>query len=199
MTLMEVLVAMATVLVLIGALMGIGSYVRTRGNIDLTQSMLSVLTAALEQYYDDTSDFPFDTDVDGDGVLDNYLRDDLINDVSLSTGLGVSLNVTDLLEEDGIGNNVSAASSAALFYYLDKYPSSRSIAESVSNTLITNKHADGTVIKMTLDVTPYDLPRYIDAWKMSIRYEYLTGTAFPVLTSAGPDKVFDTPDDITSQ
>ncbi len=31
------------------------------------------------------------------------------------------------------------------------------------------------------------------------RYVYLPGTTFPMLTSAGPDKIFDTPDDITSK
>jgi hypothetical protein len=87
-----------------------------------------------------------------------------------------------------------------LFYFLNQNPSSRAIASAVSDTLITNKDASGNDITITIGgADPIDLPRYIDPWGMSIRYEYLPGTAFPTLTSAGPDRVFGTPDDITSK
>jgi hypothetical protein len=108
-----------------------------------------------------------------------------------------------LEETDGAGNTISTASSTALFYFLDKHPPSRVIAEGISNSLVTNKDASGVDIK--LEKLPVgsglfvDLPRYVDPWGISIRYEYLPGAAFPVLTSAGPDKIFDTPDDITSK
>ena len=77
---------------------------------------------------------------------------------------------------------------------------SRVIVEAVANSLVTNKDYSGADITITIGANPpIDLPRYVDPWGMSIRYEYLPGTAFPVLTSAGPDKIFDTPDDITSK
>jgi type II secretory pathway pseudopilin PulG len=196
MSLMEVLVALAVILVLISALTGVGSYVKTRASIDLTRSMLEVLCTSLSQYYDDFGDFPFDTDTDApeDGTLDDYLEADLQIDLN-----GLVDPAGSLVEQDGNGTNVSTASSAALFYFLDKNPSSRDIVGAVDNSLVTNKDIDGNPIKVTIDGTDYDLPRYIDPWKMSIRYEYLPGTAFPVLTSAGQDKIFNTPDDITSK
>ena len=208
MSLMELLVAMAIILMLISTLIGVGGYVKTRADIDLTKATLETLSTALTKYYDDFGDFPFDTDttVPKDGILDatdiyyqTHLEADLLGDVPDVAGfplLGV------LKEKDGNGNWVSTASSAALFYFLDKNPSSRAIVEAVSNSLVTNKDDSGIDIKFTFTAAmgnPIDLPRYIDPWKMSIRYEYLTGTAFPVLTSAGPDKTFDTPDDITSE
>ncbi|MHC4290404.1 MAG: hypothetical protein ACYSSK_10220 [Planctomycetota bacterium] len=152
-----------------------GSFVKTRAQLDLTKGLLETLCTALGQYYSDQTPnaFPFDTpDTGGDGILGNdYLvNPDLMNDLQGTVNGG-------LLDED--------ASSAALFYFLDQYPSSRAVVEDLANTLVTNKDDSGMNI--------------IDPWGTSIRYVYLAGTVFPVLTSAGPDKVFDTPDDITSK
>lgn len=196
MTLLEVVITLATILVLISALLGVGSYIKTRANIDLTESMLEVLSTALEQYYQDQvpNAFPFAADDTFDEIA--------FESVFLPIGADV-LPDGSLEEPDGSSPPlvVSTASSAALFYFLNQTPSSRAIASAVSDTLITNKDAFGNDITFTftLSGTTIDLPRYIDPWGMSIRYEYLPGTAFPTLTSAGPDRVFDTPDDITSK
>ncbi|MHC4237975.1 MAG: prepilin-type N-terminal cleavage/methylation domain-containing protein [Planctomycetota bacterium] len=191
MSLMEVLAALAIILILIGSLIGVGSFVKTRAQLDLTKGLLETLCTALGQYYSDQTPnaFPFDTpDTGGDGILGNdYLvNPDLMNDLQGTVNGG-------LLDED--------ASSAALFYFLDQYPSSRAVVEDLANTLVTNKDDSGMNITFTFTVAvnTIDLPRYVDPWGTSIRYVYLAGTAFPVLTSAGPDKVFDTPDDITSK
>ena len=198
MSLMEVLAALAIILVLISTLIGVGSYVRTRADLDLTKGMLETLSTALEQYYSDFGDFPFVTEKDynDNGFIDPYDESHLEFDLN---GTVVPDNAIDSLE-------YQAASSAALFYFLDKNPSSRATVETVPNTLVTNKDDNGDPIKINIGGTEYDLPRYVDPWKrgpglpgMSIRYEYLPGTAFPVLTSAGPDGEFDTPDDVTSK
>lgn len=207
-TLMEVLVTVALILMLISALIGTAGYIKTRAQIDLTRGMLEVLSTALEQYYDNQSPkaFPFDTP-DKAPTLNGFIGDDYIAadipfDIDPINGGSISSGV--LPVHTGIKpvdpTWISSASSAALFYFLDKDPSSRAIASAVSNTLITNKDADGNDITITIGTNPpIDLPRYIDAWGTSIRYVYLDGTAFPTLTSAGPDKVFDTPDDVTSK
>ena len=196
---MEVLVTLATILILISALIGVGQYVKARADIDLTRGTLETLSTALAMYYDDFGDFPFNTDTNVNGVMDDdYLGADLQVDLD-----GTVAPVSSLQEKDGNDVWIPSASSTALFYFLDKNPSSRVIVDGVTSTLVTNKDDSGADI--TLEKLPVgsgviiDLPRYIDPWKMSIRYEYLPGTAFPTLTSAGPDKVFDTPDDITSK
>ena len=199
MSLMEVLVTLATVLILISALIGVGRYVKARADIDLTRATLETLSTALAVYYDDFGAFPFDTDTDvlEDGELDEYLEADLQADLNGSVTPAGSL-----FEREGRipPADVSTASGAALFYVLDRNPSSRGIVDGVSSTLVSNKGADGTTpVKITIGGKEYDLPRYIDPWGMSIRYEYLPDTAFPTLTSAGGDKIFDTPDDITSE
>lgn len=197
-TLMEVLVAVAIILILIGAVMGVGGYVRTRANIDLTGGMLETLSTALAQYYDDFGDFPYDTDVNLNGILDPLEFDQ----AALETLLGGDIVANDV----SIALPVTDTTSIALFYSLDRNPTSREIVDSIAVSLVTNKPVNnGTAIKLRPvggaadGSNDIDLPRYIDPWKMSIRYDYLPGTAFPTLTSAGPDKIFDTPDDITSK
>jgi prepilin-type N-terminal cleavage/methylation domain-containing protein len=212
-SLMEVLVSLAVILILIGALVGTASHIRTRANVDLTKSMLEVLSAALEQYYADQTPnaFPFDTPdsppPNDNGFLgDDYIAASLIGDIDPANPNPANITVIapgvlpDHTSADTGLDSVSSASSAALFYFLDKDPASRSVASAVSNTLITNKDTSGANITFTFTVGgTIDLPRYIDPWGTSIRYVYLDGTAFPVLTSAGPDRIFDTPDDITSK
>lgn len=204
MSLMEVLVALATILILVGILVGVGSYVKTRADVDLTDGMLDVLCTALTQYYDNQvpQAFPFVTvkDYDGDGIIDPYDQPHMEYDLqgTISNGTLPDHTGIDPLNS-ALKVSVSSASSAALFWFLDKDPSSRAIASAVDNSLITNKDENGVDIKIEINGTSYDLLRYVDAWGTSIRYEYITGTAFPVLTSAGPDKIFDTSDDITSK
>ena len=80
-------------------------------------------------------------------------------------------------------------------------PNSRKIINAISATLIANKEPDGFAVQLEQPKGSgnlIDLPRFIDAWGTSIRYEYLPDTAFPILTSAGPDMTFGTPDDLTN-
>jgi type II secretory pathway pseudopilin PulG len=196
-SLVEMLAVMATILILAGVLLGVGKYITVRASADLTRSELEVLATALQQYYDDLGAFPFDTDTDvpEDGVLDEYLEADLQIDLN-----GTVTPANSLQEQDGSSPPVivSTASSSALFYFLDQNPNSRRIVDALMDSLISNKDANGTPIKITLAAGEIDLPRFIDAWGTSIRYEYLPGAAFPVLTSAGPDKQFGTADDIVN-
>lgn len=130
MTLLEVLIVMAMILILAGAVVTIGRTIRQRAEADLTRSLLEVLTTALQVYYDENGSFP---------QVPPFSQD--------------------------------------LYIALNASPDSRKIAEAVSPQLIVNRV-------------------YVDSWGKSVRYEYAAGTAFPILTSAGPDKVFGTKDDI---
>ena len=69
-SLVEMIVVLATILILAGALLGVGRYLTVRANIDLTNSELEVIATALQQYYDDFEKFPFDTDVNGNKAMD---------------------------------------------------------------------------------------------------------------------------------
>ncbi len=185
-TLVEMVVVIATILILASVFLGVGKYLTVRASIDLTASELEVLATALQQYYDDFEAFPFITNV-SDSDSDGYWLDEFIGEY--------------LAVQGTIPMDIDFESSAALFYHLQKNTNTRMIINAMTDSLVTNKDASDINVQITLSATgeQVDLSRFIDAWGTSIRYEYADGTAFPVLTSAGPDEVFDTSDDVTSQ
>jgi prepilin-type N-terminal cleavage/methylation domain-containing protein len=200
-TLIEVLVTLAVILILAGALVGGGKYLKTQAERQLTAGEIEIISTALEQYYDAYKKFPFsnrDIDPTPDGKPDSYTKLHLEWDIAGAAG---TVSPASLTMEEKAGDNtfVSYASSAALFYYLDQNKDCRQIIEAIASRLITNKDAlTGAALTITIGGTPVDLPRFIDAWGMSLRYEYMSGYSFPAITSAGPDKIFDTQDDLRS-
>lgn len=190
-TLIEVLVSLTIILILAGALVGTGKYLRTRAERQLTQSAIEVICTALEQYYDQTTAFPVaDVNFGWTGCTTQYTCVP-----NLGTVIG---GTTEERQKNGV--SFSNASSAALFYYLDHNKNCRQIIDAISERLITNKDAQtGSPLKVSIGAETVDLPRFIDAWGTSLRYEYMDGYSFPKITSAGPDKKFDTKDDLSSQ
>jgi len=196
----ELLVTLAVVVILISAAARLGGYVRTRAAVQLTESALAVIDTALEQYYADFGKFPFGTDTvpaGGDGISDPYLRNHLEADLD-----GMVNPVLPLTEKDGQNADQSFASSAGLFWFLHRAPNSRSIIDALTPSLVTAKYPQ-TQQHLTVTVVggvTYDLPRFVDPWGMSLRYEYAPkADVFPRVISAGPDKIFDSPDDIENK
>lgn len=197
-SLVEMVVVLAVILILAGALLGVGKYLMIRASVDLTESQLEILATALQQYYDDFEAFPVTVkDYNLDGAVDEYDESHLESDLQGTVTPDDAVDDLIAAEEE---TPPASASSAALFYYLDKNPNSRKIVEALTDTLISSNDTSGQPIQVTLTATgqTISLPRFIDAWGTSIRYEYIDGTAFPTLTSAGPDTTFDTEDDIVN-
>lgn len=198
-TLIEVLAALALVLILSAVFVSGGRYLKIRAERQLTQTAIEIVCTTLNQYYEEYKAFPFkNRDTNLDQVPDPYTKAYLEWDTS---GTVFPAMLT-LEEKAGDGLYVSYASSPALFYFLDQDKNCRQVIEAISERLITNKDPQ-TQAALTISVgtptTIKDLPRFIDAWGMSLRYEYLDGYSFPIITSAGPDKVFGTKDDLKSQ
>jgi hypothetical protein len=85
-------------------------------------------------------------------------------------------------------NNTSYPThSAALYGQLYTTPGSKQILEKISDTLV--KKTPGTD----------DMLQIYDPWGTILDYRYVSGDTFPSLISAGPDKIIDTTDDITSR
>jgi len=181
-TLIEVLVTLAIIMILVGALAGTGHYLRTRSEILLTQSTIQVIDAALEQYQEQYRAFPFkNRNVDGDAAkADPYSLDHFKIDLAAVITSGT------LTDKD--------ASSAALYYFLNRCGDSKVILDTLSDRMIT-----GQQVKMMIGGVTYNVPWFIDAWGMSLQYEYLDHYPYPKMISAGPDKVFGTSDDLSNQ
>jgi prepilin-type N-terminal cleavage/methylation domain-containing protein len=77
--------------------------------------------------------------------------------------------------------------SAALYGQLYETPSSRKILEQISDSLI--KNTPGTL----------ELLQIHDPWGTVLDYKYVIGDTFPEMISAGPDKEFNSADDISNK
>lgn len=190
---------LAVVLILISTTLRLGQYVKVRGQIQLTQSMLAVIDTALQQYHTDHGAFPFKTDRNNDGVSDVY------DTAELAIDIGGTVNPMAIFEYDGNGDDWPVASNLATFWFLYRSANSRQIIDAITPSLVASNHPaypdDPTRRPVaTIGSTDYDLPRFVDAWGMSVRYQYVpTADSFPQVISAGPDKVFGTPDDIENK
>ena len=208
MTLAEVLITLVVLLVLISAAVRMGQYVRIRSAVQLTDSMLAVLDTALQLYYEDVGTFPFySADGNGNRRPDDYFWPHMRTDIeSLPDSAAGSVNAVNLLEKDGNGVDQSFASSAALYFFLNRQTNSRSIVSALSPSLISTAHPQETHQRLALTVTRLTPPpqtvtmgRFVDAWGTSLWYRYESNWAFPRVISAGPDRIFGTADDLENR
>ncbi len=203
MTLAEVLVTLAVVLILVGVLSGLGIHLKRQSEIRLTESTLAVLATALEQYYNDyhsyvpqvNSEFGFECAAFGENASGQPN-----NTVTITQGV----HLQNTAENPSL--EAAAWSSEALYYFLNRSPNSKAILGTLLDQFLSNKDASGRVLLIEIPTgsTPTDLIRFVDVWGMPIRYQYDPDDpadpsdsydAFPVLISAGPDKKFETVQD----
>jgi prepilin-type N-terminal cleavage/methylation domain-containing protein len=114
--------------------------------------------------------------------------------------------------------------SAAMYFILNQVSDCRTTLEKIDKSLLTNTGTDGKPTYISIEVggvvtAKYPFMRIIDPWGKPLRYDYYpdrkdnpTGDfqyyidnvrtpgkrTFPVITSAGPDKTFDTKDDVSN-
>jgi len=75
-----------------------------------------------------------------------------------------------------------------LYRQLQSVPSSRKVLEKISDSLLKNRWGDAD-----------SQPEIYDPWGTALDYRYVSGNNFPELISAGPDRIFDTADDMSSR
>jgi prepilin-type N-terminal cleavage/methylation domain-containing protein len=87
-------------------------------------------------------------------------------------------------------NSADVIAHAKLLYdSLYSVPASRQVLQQISQVLV----------KGSVDQAAADPMKVYDPWGTVIDYRYIAGNNFPELISAGPDKKFDTADDISSK
>jgi len=87
-------------------------------------------------------------------------------------------------------SNYAAAHSELLYEALDSVPASRNIMKKINDKLIQNK------FDMTADPPIYEI---YDLWATALDYIYDPNNTYPLLRSAGKDRTFSTPDDISNK
>ncbi len=123
--------------------------------------------------------------------------------------------------------NINFTGCEVMYFLLSQIPECRSTLDKIDKSLLTNKGTNNPDLSITIDRNPaiigdevvYPLTRVIDPWRTTLRYDYYnephppvfpptaaqirsmrnSRRTFPVVISAGPDKVFDTIDDIKSK
>ena len=182
-TLIEMLVVVAIVLILFGALITATKHLKAESQRRLTASAIAVVETALEQYYENTSPKQYPPQI-----------------VAGKTDFDAELSKTTSINPPTI-TDPNIWNSGAAYYFLSRVPQSKAILQSLSNRMISNRDLNGVAILITVPpaAAGIDFVRLVDAWGMSLNYRYRAGDSFPVITSAGPDRVFGTGDDVVSQ
>lgn len=220
-TLIEMLMVVAIIAILVSMVVGITKRIDDQRKEQLCRSTIVLLGNALEQFRDfgfeyKSTDyagltFPLDcSDYELTGSLTYYLPRTIQN----------ALDLYDLPTVSGGTHSTAFSGSEALYFFLSQVPDCRVTLDKIDKSLLTNKDASGNPMTITINfgTTSQTLPltRIIDPWGTTLRYDYYpdykyyTGSGlykdyrdsakktFPVITSAGPDKQFDTADDISN-
>jgi len=210
-TLVEVLVVMAIIAIIIAATVAVGGYVRTNAQIKNTQSTIKLLELTLQEYKNyKQSGFPPQSNAMSSGDLQfEFQHKDIGNIPSAIVfdpdGLHNVFNWQDYdayLPDERDDMKKARASIEFLYYFLDEVPACRKMLSRLSEKSVTNDDQD--LVTVTVGTPPNTntltkpLLEVNDAWQHPIRYQKQGADNFPTLTSAGPDGVFDTADDMIS-
>ncbi len=205
-TLVELLTVLAILVILAGALLKVSKYVRDRASEGLTESTITVIVTALEQYHNDNkgSDgkhkFPFIADYVVTLQISGFVTADLDDLIEADLGfVADEVTITAPMPE-----NDEYASIEAMVYFLNRSYNSSQILSAISGKFITSKDNSSGALTAQWDVVgsssfppikTIPLIRIVDVWGNAFRYAYAPGESFPVILSAGQDGDFSTAGD----
>jgi prepilin-type N-terminal cleavage/methylation domain-containing protein len=219
-TLPEILTVIAIIVILSAIVLSLASRVDTQSNQQLTKGTMAILTSALEQFADydyrckDGTNYglPAERDfylglrfpVDCNGFSAIQVADELHKVLGLNPSEMVSITPDNPYDPNYSGCEV-------MYFFLSQVPECRQILDRIDKSLLTAVNSSRQNMALTVAGKVYPLYRVVDSWGTPLRYDYyneraadfiLMGQskrAFPLIISAGPDKVFGTDDDITSK
>jgi type II secretory pathway pseudopilin PulG len=209
-TLMEMLVVLGVVMVLSTIAVTLAVRVENQSKENVLARTFTLLGNALEQFYDyeyryppPYAEFRFPLDCNGFSVaaLQNTLP-----------GMLQATKVEVFNHQHPGGREYDTYSGCEIMYWLlARVPEIRETLGHINPAFVTNKNDEGAAVTISIDQGPPEsLLRVVDPWGTTLRYDYYevrptdlaplgeTKRTFPVLISAGPDRVFGTGDDISS-
>jgi len=205
-TLVEMLIVVAIIALLTSMVIGIAGRISNQSKEQLTRSTFALLESALEQFRDYEYNYPIPySDLKFPLDCNDYPV------AALQTTLSDALGAANVLITGGT-HDPAYSGSEVLCFFLNRVPESRKTLGKIDSSLITNRDSNKQDLNITIAFPDgsskgYPLLRIIDPWGKTLRYDYYDETTlnpdskrtFPVITSAGPDRNFNTPDDITSR
>jgi prepilin-type N-terminal cleavage/methylation domain-containing protein len=219
-TLIEMVLVVSIIAILVLMVVGVAKRMDDQGKERLCKNTIALVGNALEQFRD--FGYEYKDGYTGLGLVFPLDCNDFSTD-DLRTTLGDALypsSVTVLLPITS-GYDPNFSGSAALYFILSQVPDCRTTLDKIDKSLLTTTGTNGIPIYVELIVsgvvtTTYPFTRIIDPWGTTLRYDYYPDAAdftgpgqyidyrnsakktFPMITSAGPDKKFDTSDDISN-
>jgi prepilin-type N-terminal cleavage/methylation domain-containing protein len=213
MTMVEILIAVAIVLILATGFFIVSGKAKTQSDAALVRETLTAMDTALQEYYDFTHTYPPDVNYAGTGNSRS------LKDALHLSGYPMPGDPCVVPPTAGYQIDPQAESIEVLYYYLNRVPQSRRILDDLSTAAVTSRavrlDASGKPVAsqiadpnllITINGQNVSLFRVVDVWNMPLEYlrvrqsPYTTeNTNFPLIRSAGPDKVFGTADDIVNK
>ncbi|MGD0597212.1 MAG: type II secretion system protein [Sedimentisphaerales bacterium] len=227
-TLIEMLVVVAIIAILVSMVVGVAKRIDDQSKERLCRNTIALVGNALEQFRDfgyeyksndyDGLVFPLDCT----NLSPTNPNPNLNLGIVLRYAIYPPSPIT-FVNIDG-AYDPSFSGSAAMYFILSQVPDCRATLDKIDKSLLTNNSNDRPPVPISITVTSgaiviTSLPftRIIDPWGTPLRYDYYPDFAdyvgtwtnyldyrnsakktFPVITSAGPDKQFDTADDISN-
>ena len=205
-TLIEIMVTVAVIGILVSITMTTAGHLDKLFKIKRTENTFALVNAALAEFQDygyryrdaDLAKFSFPLDCNGFNLSD--FKDTMLDAFRADV---IDINEPPLYEQKTVGIET-------MYLFLDMIPESKKILSKIDPELLELGYkivvVHGAVKK------EYPTKMLKDPWKEPLRYDYYNVTfpidygdwfdtrrTFPILISAGPDKQFNTPDDITSE
>ncbi len=226
-TLIEMIVVIAIIAILISMVVTIAKRIDDQSKERLTRETIALLGNALEQFRDFGYEYKdanyaglvFPLDCNGYYLTSTSPYPNLPNTLQNALYSAPQPTVT----ISGGTNDPTFSGSEALYFILRQVPDCRATLDKIDKSLLTNKDPNGNSIIITIGASPaLPFTRIVDPWGTPLRYDYYpefsdyilanpggnwksyliyrnsAKKSFPVITSAGPDKQFDTADDISN-
>jgi len=218
-TLVEMLIVVAVITLLVSMVVGIAARLDDQGKERLTENTFALVNAALGQFqdygygYKDYSVYP-DNQREFYRGLDFPMDCNDLTGAELESELGKALDKVGEISITGGIHDPNYSGSEAVYFFLSQVPTSRQTLDKIDSSLITNENSDRQELEIKIGGRKYPLQRVIDPWGETLRYDYYDNVNekaltwrrrekskknFPLITSAGPDRIFGTDDDMTNR
>ncbi len=216
-TLVEILVVVGVIAALAAMVIVATRRLDNHARESTLANTFAVLENALRQFYEYEYTYPFPTKSAYAGFNPRFPLDCTDFSVAdlravLQMALGAA-TVQIANHVDGTGREYTEYSGCeVLYFFLSRVPESAAALKGLSPDLVTNTNGNRMPVEVAVDNRPAaPFVRIVDPWGTTLRYRCYdvqpttrapipaTLRNFPVLISAGPDKKFDTADDISSR
>jgi len=218
-TLVEMLVVVAIVVILVSITVSIATRVDNQAKEQLIESTFMLLNTALQQF----SDFRYGYDHTGYGSVAErnfYVGLDFPIDCNGFSRAGLETELEKVFNQPVVitatGHDPNYSSGEAMYLLLSRVPECRETLDKIDASLITNLGSDRVPMSITIGGRTQPLLRIVDPWgvdplRRALRYDYYdeweadfdyrreSKRNFPLIISAGPDRIFGTIDDIANR